>query len=97
MSEKAMRVDTGGFPIPSWRKFSTAKHTISADATREEIVLGDDVAEIVLESDANFIYAESETAAGNSKKKIQLGVVDMNSVWVEGAVGQVVEITKGLL
>jgi hypothetical protein len=83
--------------INTWRKFTTKQVVLAATDTLEEIDVPGNAAEVVIWSKQDFTFAESETGEGCEIDRIELGILDMGSIWLAGTVGQVINITWGLL
>lgn len=91
------RDNVSGKVISAWRRFTTLKVTITTSGVWVPVNVPKNAAEVVLKSIAEFYYGESDTADGASMKQIQLGVLDMEYIYIKGIAGQEIEITWGLL
>lgn len=92
-----LKKDGNQKPIPTGRTFQTKTYTITAADTLEAIALDDEVAEVLLRSDAPFKYAHASDADAVTPPAgdvVELTVLDMSSLYVQGTAGQVIEITE---
>lgn len=92
-----MKIDDNRNAIPTWRSFTTAKHTIATGATWESVTIPTGAVEAYLTSDASFYVGESSSATGASVNNITIGFSNMTAIYLKGTLAQGIEIIWGIL
>lgn len=90
-------IDGESNPVPAWRRFRTAKHTISESDTFETVAVPENAAEAILKSDADFTIGEADDAVGFTTYYERIQLIDMSEIFIKGSAGQEIGIIWGLL